>query len=136
MCCYGRVWQVQTGGPDGDLGSNEIKQGIERTTVIVDGSGVLYDPAGINAAELRRLAEGRQMIQEFDTDLLSASGFRVLIGENDVILPVPFLATCLIVYHVIDNCASSAAFVGKVATLSSLSLFLFLRSLLYACQSL
>ena len=38
--------KVQTGGPDGDLGSNEIKMANEVTTAIVDGSGVLYDPNG------------------------------------------------------------------------------------------
>ena len=31
-------------GPDGDLGSNEIKMGKEKIIGIVDGSGVLYDP--------------------------------------------------------------------------------------------
>lgn len=35
---------VQTGGPDGDLGSNEIKISKDKTIAIVDGSGVLYDP--------------------------------------------------------------------------------------------
>lgn len=48
--------KMQTGGPDGDLGSNEIKQGRERTIAIVDGSGVLYDPEGIDRTELLRLA--------------------------------------------------------------------------------
>ena len=33
-----------TGGPDGDLGSNEIEMGKEKIVGIVDGSGVLYDP--------------------------------------------------------------------------------------------
>jgi glutamate dehydrogenase len=35
-----------TGGPDGDLGSNEIKMSKEKIIGIVDGSGVLYDPEG------------------------------------------------------------------------------------------
>lgn len=37
-----------TGGPDGDLGSNEIKMGKEKIVGIVDGSGVLYDPLGLD----------------------------------------------------------------------------------------
>ena len=61
----------QTGGPDGDLGSNEIKQGIERTVGVVDGSGVLCDPVGIDAAELRRLAGLRKPIEFFDRSKLS-----------------------------------------------------------------
>ena len=41
--------QVQTGGPDGDLGSNEIKLANEgRTLAVVDGSGVLCDLDGLN----------------------------------------------------------------------------------------
>lgn len=34
--------KVQTGGPDGDLGSNEIKISKDRTIAVVDGSGVAY----------------------------------------------------------------------------------------------
>lgn len=83
----GDCFKVQTGGPDGDLGSNEIKQGNESTTVVVDGSGVLCDPEGIDDQELRRLADARQMICQFDTGKLSAAGFRVLVDENDVSLP-------------------------------------------------
>lgn len=33
--------KLQTGGPDGDLGSNEIKISKDKTIGIVDGSGVL-----------------------------------------------------------------------------------------------
>lgn len=33
--------KMQTGGPDGDLGSNEIKISKDKTIGIVDGSGVL-----------------------------------------------------------------------------------------------
>lgn len=63
--------KMQTGGPDGDLGSNEIKLGNERTVAIVDGSGVLVDPAGIDLQELRRLANLRKPISLFDTSKLS-----------------------------------------------------------------
>ena len=43
----GEVTKIQTGGPDGDLGSNEIKISKDKTIAIVDGAGVLYDPHGI-----------------------------------------------------------------------------------------
>ena len=36
-----------TGGPDGDLGSNEILMGNEKLLGLIDGSGVLFDPNGI-----------------------------------------------------------------------------------------
>jgi len=39
---------VQTGGPDGDLGSNEILVSADKTIGIVDGGGVLYDPDGLS----------------------------------------------------------------------------------------
>merc|ERR1712061_335592 len=51
--------KFQTGGPDGDLGSNEILVSKDKTIAIVDGSGVLYDPAGLDRPELTRLAKCR-----------------------------------------------------------------------------
>ncbi|KAJ2684547.1 NAD-dependent glutamate dehydrogenase [Coemansia spiralis] len=79
--------KLQTGGPDGDLGSNEIKISRDRTTAIVDGSGVLCDPKGIDRAEMTRLAHARQMIQHFDVAKLSPEGFRVLVDDFQVTLP-------------------------------------------------
>ncbi|KAG0172561.1 NAD-dependent glutamate dehydrogenase [Apophysomyces sp. BC1034] len=79
--------KLQTGGPDGDLGSNEIKISKDKTIAIVDGSGVLYDSEGIDREELSRLAHARVMISQFDVSKLSAQGFRVLIEDNNVTLP-------------------------------------------------
>ncbi|KAJ1665010.1 NAD-dependent glutamate dehydrogenase [Coemansia sp. RSA 1813] len=79
--------KFQTGGPDGDLGSNEIKISNDRTTAIVDGSGVLCDPQGIDRTELTRLADARQMIQHFDLAKLGPQGFRVLVDDYQVTLP-------------------------------------------------
>ena len=81
------VRKLQTGGPDGDLGSNEIILGNERYTAIVDGSGVIVDPNGLDRAELVRLAKKRVMISEFDLSKLSAEGYRVLIDETNITLP-------------------------------------------------
>ncbi|KAF1807376.1 Glutamate/Leucine/Phenylalanine/Valine dehydrogenase-domain-containing protein [Mucor lusitanicus] len=81
------VTKFQTGGPDGDLGSNEIKISKDKTIAIVDGSGVLYDPVGIDRTELTRLANARVMISNFDTSKLSPEGFRVLVDEDNVKLP-------------------------------------------------
>ncbi|KAJ1733945.1 NAD-dependent glutamate dehydrogenase [Coemansia sp. Benny D160-2] len=79
--------KFQTGGPDGDLGSNEIKISCDRTVAVVDGSGVLCDPLGIDRAELTRLASERQMIQNFDLTKLGPQGFRVLVDDFQVTLP-------------------------------------------------
>lgn len=81
------VRKLQTGGPDGDLGSNEILLGNEKYTSIVDGAGVLVDPHGLDYGELLRLAKKRAMISEFDLSYLSSEGYRVLIDENNVTLP-------------------------------------------------
>lgn len=82
-----KVRKLQTGGPDGDLGSNEILLGRESYCAIVDGSGVLYDPAGLDATEIRRLAKERKMISSFDIAKLSKDGYRVLVEENNIKLP-------------------------------------------------
>ena len=81
------VTKIQTGGPDGDLGSNEILISSDKTIAIVDGSGVLYDPVGINREELCRCAKERVMIDHFDISKLSEKGFRVLIDEKERKLP-------------------------------------------------
>jgi glutamate dehydrogenase len=72
------VTKCQTGGPDGDLGSNEILISKDKTIAIIDGSGVLYDPHGLNRAELVRLATTRKTVNDFNAKFLSAEGFLVL----------------------------------------------------------
>ncbi len=54
---------------------------------IVDGSGVLVDPNGIDRATLLELANSRQMISKFDVKKLGPTGFRILVDENNVALP-------------------------------------------------
>ncbi len=49
-----------TGGPDGDVAGNAIRLLLDRCpnvkiNLILDGSGALFDPAGANRAELRRI---------------------------------------------------------------------------------
>lgn len=61
--------------------------GKEKYVCIIDGSGVLVDPRGLDRAELTRLAKARQMISHFNIKKLSKEGFRVLIEETDVRLP-------------------------------------------------
>jgi glutamate dehydrogenase len=82
-----KITKVMTGGPDGDLGSNEILISKDRILAIVDGSGVLYDPPGLNRKELNRLAKARKMAEHFDRKLLSGQGFFVSIKDSDVKLP-------------------------------------------------
>ncbi|KAJ7600284.1 NAD-specific glutamate dehydrogenase [Mycena floridula] len=81
------VTKVQTGGPDGDLGSNEILLSSDKTVAIIDGSGVLADPAGLNREELVRLAKLRIPVCNFDKSKLSKDGYLVKVEEHDVKLP-------------------------------------------------
>jgi glutamate dehydrogenase len=82
-----KVRKMQTGGPDGDLGSNEILLSNEKYTSIVDGAGVVVDPNGIDRDELIRLAKARVMISEFDISKLSKDGYRILLDETNVKIP-------------------------------------------------
>ncbi|KAF9468690.1 NADH-dependent glutamate dehydrogenase [Collybia nuda] len=81
------VTKVQTGGPDGDLGSNEILLSNDKTVAIIDGSGVLADPAGIDREELIRLARLRIPVGNFNTAKLSKDGYLVKVEDQDIKLP-------------------------------------------------
>jgi len=81
------ITKFQTGGPDGDLGSNEVLVSKDKTIAVVDGSGVLYDPKGINRTELTRLAKKRAMVKEFSRSFLGNGGFLVTVDEINVRLP-------------------------------------------------
>lgn len=98
------IRKMQTGGPDGDLGSNEILLSNEKYTAIgtragilmryetnnlfiVDGSGVLVDPQGLDQVELNRLAKQRSMVSEFDLAKLSKEGYRVSVEDSNFRLP-------------------------------------------------
>jgi glutamate dehydrogenase len=81
------ITKAQTGGPDGDLGSNEILVSRDKTTAIVDGGGVLYDPDGLDRAELTRLARAGETSAAFSEAKLGPRGFKVLVGDRDRTLP-------------------------------------------------
>lgn len=74
-------------GPDGDLGSNEILLSKDKTIAVIDGSGVIHDPVGLDRTELTRLARERKMIVEFDKSKLSAEGYKILCEDVDFTLP-------------------------------------------------
>lgn len=78
--------KVMTGGPDGDLGSNEILMSKEKIIAIVDGSGVLYDPDGIHRPSIEKLAIKRVPINFYDGPL-SKGGYKILISDKDIALP-------------------------------------------------
>ncbi|MEM7453502.1 MAG: NAD-glutamate dehydrogenase domain-containing protein [Planctomycetota bacterium] len=81
-----------TGGPDGDVGGNEIRILVReygenaRIIAIADGTGSAYDSDGLNQTELLRLVEAEQGIANFDASLLRGAGAKVagLDSEDDV----------------------------------------------------
>ncbi|PIE57003.1 MAG: NADP-specific glutamate dehydrogenase GdhA [Desulfobulbus propionicus] len=83
---------MMTGGPDGDLGANEIQCYRGKICLIIDGGSVLFDPAGLNREALSRLAfsrhtQPRDNSMAFPAELIGEGGFRVPLGARNVHLP-------------------------------------------------
>jgi glutamate dehydrogenase len=81
------ITKFQTGGPHGDLAGREILISKDRTVTVVDSSGVLYDPAGLDRTELVRLVKARLQVREFSRSKLGKDGFLILAEEKDIRLP-------------------------------------------------
>ena len=81
-----------TGGPDGDLGANQIQCYKGKICLIIDGGSILFDPEGLDKEELIKLAFMRNSSPRvnslgFPLEKLSSSGFMVPLGSRDVTLP-------------------------------------------------
>ncbi|KAJ9105102.1 hypothetical protein QFC20_004388 [Naganishia adeliensis] len=81
------ITKMSSGGPDGDLGSNEIKLSSDKTVTIIDGTGVMHDPHGLDRSELLRMANARLPSAHFDRSKLSKDGYVILVEDKDVTLP-------------------------------------------------
>ena len=60
--------------------------GNEKIIGVVDGSGVLFDPEGINRQQLEILAKSRRMVSAFNGPL-SSKGYLVLVTDENRTLP-------------------------------------------------
>lgn len=81
-----------TGGPDGDLGANQIQCYKGKICLIIDGGSILYDPQGLDKKELRQLAFCRNSVPRknslaYRVEKLSKDGFMVPLGATDITLP-------------------------------------------------
>jgi glutamate dehydrogenase len=81
-----------TGGPDGDLGANQIQCYKGNICLIIDGGSILFDPEGLDKKELMKLAFMRNSSPRanslmFPVEKLSDKGFMVPIGASNVTLP-------------------------------------------------
>ena len=57
--------------------TDKILLSSDKTIAVIDGSGVLTDPVGINRAEVVRLANLRKLVKNFDKSKLSKGGYLV-----------------------------------------------------------
>lgn len=83
---------MMTGGPDGDLGSNEIQCYKGKICLIIDGGSILFDPEGLDKKELMKIAFMRQSSPRvnslgFPVDKLSENGFQVRLKDKNITLP-------------------------------------------------
>lgn len=81
-----------TGGPDGDLGANQIQCYKGKICLVIDGGSILFDPEGLDKKELRKLAFQRNSTPrknslDYPEEKLSAKGFRVPLKAKDISLP-------------------------------------------------
>jgi glutamate dehydrogenase len=81
-----------TGGPDGDLGANEIQCYKGNICLIIDGGSVLFDPNGLDKKELMKLAFKRNSAPRanslsFPLEKLSPQGFMVPLTAKNISLP-------------------------------------------------
>ncbi|MFV0439337.1 MAG: NAD-glutamate dehydrogenase domain-containing protein [Desulfopila sp.] len=81
-----------TGGPDGDLGANEIQCFKGKICLVIDGGSILFDPAGLDRRELMKLAfmrnsDPRANSIAFPLEKLGPKGFRVPLKGRNVTLP-------------------------------------------------
>ncbi|MBM9519217.1 NAD-glutamate dehydrogenase [Desulforhopalus vacuolatus] len=93
-----------TGGPDGDLGSNEILSYKGKICLIIDGGSILYDPSGLDSRELQKLAFFRSSSPRlnslaFPVEKLSAEGFMVPLRDKNITLPDGTLVEDGAVFH-------------------------------------
>ncbi len=75
-----------TGGPNGDVAGNAMRLLLERSpkvkiTLIVAGSGVLFDPEGLDHGELKRIIL-KENIDSFAPEKLHSGGFLLLSRER------------------------------------------------------
>lgn len=71
--------------------TDEILLSSDKTIAIIDGSGVLADPLGIDREELVRLAKLRVPVSHFDMSKIGKDGYLVRVEDQDIKLPCMFM---------------------------------------------
>ena len=63
--------------------ADEILLSSDKMIVVIDGSSMLADPAGINPVELICLAKLRKPVENFDKSKLCKDGYLVHVDDQD-----------------------------------------------------
>ncbi len=95
---------MMTGGPDGDLGANEIQCYKGKICLIIDGGSILFDPAGLDKKELMKIgfmrnSSPRANSLSFPDEKLSPQGFKVPLQGKDLTLPDGSIIEDGVVFH-------------------------------------
>lgn len=83
---------MMTGGPDGDLGSNQIQSYKGKICLVIDGGSILFDPNGLDKKELMKIAFMRHTSPRansllYPKEKISKDGFMLLRLSKNTKLP-------------------------------------------------
>ena len=83
---------MMSGGPDGDLGANQIQSYKGKIKLIIDSGSVLFDPCGLDKKELMKIAFARYTSPRINSlaypeKKISKQGFRIARIKQAFILP-------------------------------------------------
>jgi glutamate dehydrogenase len=95
---------MMTGGPDGDLGCNEIQCYKGKICLIIDGGSVLFDPDGLDKKELMKIAFMRHSSPRMNSlgypaGCLGKNGFQVKLKSKNITLPDGTLVADGAIFH-------------------------------------
>jgi len=81
-----------SGGPDGDLGANQIQCYQGKICLVIDGGSILFDPHGLDKKALcllafQRNSSPRRNSLDFPLEKLSKEGFIAPLAARDISLP-------------------------------------------------
>ncbi len=95
---------MMTGGPDGDLGCNEIQCYRGKICLIIDGGSILFDPDGLDKKELMKIGFMRHTSPRvnslgYPALKLGKNGFQVLLKAKNITLPDGTLVEDGAIFH-------------------------------------
>ncbi|MEA2061025.1 MAG: NAD-glutamate dehydrogenase [Thermodesulfobacteriota bacterium] len=110
---------MMTGGPDGDLGANEIQCYKGKICLIIDGGSILFDPDGLDKKELAKIALMRHTAPRanslfFPEEKLGPRGFKVPITGREITLPSgTFIEDGALFHRTFLTCAENREFIKE-----------------------